>query len=293
MIAIGETHALEVVKHVDFGVYLDGGDLDEILLPNNALPENEADWEIGKFLTVFIYLDSEDRPIATTEIPRAEVGDCALLTVVGKSEFGAFLDWGLAKDLLAPFKEQRVPMEVGRSYVVCLYLDKTGRIAASSFLGRHLAEENDGAFEIREQVDLLIASRSDLGYKAVINGSHLGLIHNSEIVRPITIGDTFAGYIQDIRPDGRINLTLQRPANEMRDALAERILAHLEANGGQSPLTDKSPPDDIYAVYHASKANYKKALGKLYKDRKVTLEHNRVRIADQAQVIKSGPSKSP
>ncbi|MCF6197000.1 MAG: S1-like domain-containing RNA-binding protein [Emcibacter sp.] len=281
MLEIGKTHTLKVTKHVDFGVYLEGDDLEEILLPERYLPADEDVWDIGQFLSVFIYLDSEDRPIATTETPLAEVGDCACLTVVGKSEFGAFLDWGLMKDLLVPFKEQRVPMEVGRSYVVYLYLDVTGRIAASSLLSRHLSEINDGTFSTGQEVDLMIGSRSDLGYKAVINGSHLGLIHNNEIVRPIAIGDKFKGYIGDAREDGRLNITLQKPSLEMRGELADIILAYLKDNGGQCRLTDKSPPDDIYATFHVSKSNYKKALGKLYKARTIKLEDGQITLTQK------------
>ena len=279
MIEVGKTHSLEITKHVDFGVYLEAEDGQEILLPERYLPDDVNAWEIGQHLTIFLYLDSEDRPIATTEIPKAEVGGCAYLTVVEKSEFGSFLDWGLMKDLLVPFKEQRVPMEVGRSYVVYLYLDKTGRIAASSLLSRHLAEQNDEAFKVGEEVDLLIASRSDLGYKAVINGSHLGLIHNNEIVRPITMGDEFKGYIGDLREDGRLNITLQKPALEMRGELADKILDYLKENGGNSSLTDKSPPEDINAIFHVSKSNYKKALGKLYKTRKITMGKNIISLS--------------
>ncbi|HEC01029.1 MAG TPA: GntR family transcriptional regulator [Sphingomonadales bacterium] len=281
MLEIGKTHTLKVTKHVDFGVYLEGDDLEEILLPERYLPADEDAWDIGQFLSVFIYLDSEDRPIATTETPLAEVGDCACLTVVGKSEFGAFLDWGLMKDLLVPFKEQRVPMEVGRSYVVYLYLDVTGRIAASSLLSRHLSEINDGTFSTGQEVDLMISSRSDLGYKAVINGSHLGLIHNNEIVRPIAIGDKFKGYIGDAREDGRLNITLQKPSLEMRGELADIILAYLKDNGGQCRLTDKSPPDDIYATFHVSKSNFKKALGKLYKARTIKLEDGQITLTQK------------
>lgn len=281
MLEIGKTHTLEVVKHVDFGLYLDGGDENEILLPSNYLPENSAAYAVGQFLTVFIYLDSEDRPIATTEIPFAEVGDCAFLTVVEKSQFGSFLDWGLMKDLLVPFKEQRVPMEVGRSYVVYLYLDVTGRIAASSYLGRHLREENDSEFEVLEEVDLFVASRSDLGYKAIINGTHLGLIHTNEITRPVKIGDTFKGYVGEAREDKRINLILQKPSLELRGELSETILQYLKDHGGSTYLTDKSAPEDINAVFHVSKSNYKKALGKLYKERKITIANNRVTLADE------------
>ncbi len=284
MIEIGKTHSLVVLKHVDFGVYLGQNMEDEaqeeILLPERYLPEDITKWEVGACLTVFVYLDSEDRPIATTEIPLCEVGDCACLTTVAKSEFGAFLDWGLMKDLLVPFKEQRIPMEIGRSYVVYLYLDNTGRIAASSRLSKYLSEQNEGHFTHRQEVGLLIASRSDLGYKAVIDGTHLGLIHNNEIVRPVKVGDSFKGYIGMMREDGRINLTLQKPTLKMRDELSETIIDHLKENGGRSSLTDKSPPDAIYAAFRASKSNYKKALGKLYKARRIVMTDGLIKLTE-------------
>jgi len=276
MLEIGKTHSLEVTKHVDFGVYLQGDLTEEILLPERYLPDDPALWEVGQMLDVFVYLDSEDRPIATTEIPFAEVGECAYLTVVEKSDFGSFLDWGLSKDLLAPFKEQRVPMEVGRRYVVYLYVDVTGRIAASSYLGRHMPEMNEGKFKTRQQVDLLIASRSELGYKAVINGTHLGLIHNNDVVRPLRIGDRIKGYIGEPREDGRINLTLQDLAYKMRDELADKIIDHLIRNGGICDITDKSSPEKINTSFHTSKSNYKKALGKLYKAKRISFEDGRV-----------------
>ena len=252
MIEVGKNHTLEVGKHVDFGVYL-----------------------------VIVYLDSEDRPIATTEVPFARVGDCAFLPVVGQSQFGSFVDWGLTKDLLVPFKEQRVPMEVGRSYVVYVFIDKTDRIAASSRLSRFLKEENEGTFEVRQEVDLLIASRSDLGFKAVVNGSHLGLIHTNEVVRPIKVGDQFKGYIGEPREDGRINITLQKLAFEVRDELAEKILVHLSEHGGKTHLTDKSSPEEINAVFHVSKSNYKKALGKLFKQEKIAFHEKSVRLVKE------------
>lgn len=286
MIEVGQKHHLEILKHVDFGVYLHGGlledgQVEEILLPQKYLPENTEDWEVGKFLDVFVYLDSEDRPIATTEIPYAKVGQCAFLTVVGQSQFGSFLDWGLLKDLLVPFKEQRVPMEVGRSYVVYIFMDITNRIAATSRLSRHLKEENEDSFTIRQEVDLLIASRSDLGYKAVIEGTHLGLIHNNDVVRPINVGDQFKGYIGDPREDGRINLTLQKLAFEMRDQLSDIILTHLGEHGGSTHLTDKSSPDEINAIFHVSKSNYKKALGKLFKEGKIAFHEKSVRLVEK------------
>ena len=280
MIDVGKNHTLEVIKHVDSGVYLKSED-EEILLPEKYLPEDEKLWAVGAFLDVFVYLDSEDRPIATTEVPYAIVGECAFLPVVGQSRFGSFVDWGLSKDLLVPFKEQRIPMEIGRSYVVYLFIDKTNRIAASSRLSKYLKEENENDFDVRQEVDLLIASRSDLGYKAVINGSHLGLIHNNEIVRPIKVGDRFKGYIGEPRADKRINLTLQKLAYEMRDELSEKILSHMREHGGKTHLTDKSSPEEINEVFHVSKSNYKKALGKLFKEGKIQLHERSIRLIEK------------
>ncbi|WP_417317221.1 S1 RNA-binding domain-containing protein [Emcibacter sp.] len=279
MAEIGKTQSLEIVKHVDFGVYLDGDMEEEILLPQRYLPEDPKEWEVGQFIDVFVYLDSEDRPIATTETPLAEVDECACLTVINRTKFGAFLDWGLSKDLLVPFKEQRIPMEPGKSYVVFLYLDNTGRIAATSRLSRHLSELNDDEFKVRQKVDLLVATRSDMGYKVVINGTHLGLIHNDDVTRPLQIGDRLSGFIKKPRPDGRINITLQRPANELRHELADQIMEYLQENDGRCELTDKSDPEAIRATFQTSKSTYKKALGKLYKDKKIIFEADCIRLA--------------
>ncbi len=230
-------------------------------------------------LEVFIYLDSDDRLIATTETPYAEVGKCAHMRVVSTGAFGAFMNWGLSKDLLVPFKEQRSPMHVGREYTVFVFIDATGRIAASSKLSSFLKEEDNGKIFIEDQmVSLQIASRSDLGYKAVIDGTHLGLIHNSDILNPIYVGSKVDGYIKNIREDGRLNLTLQARGEEAIDSLSKNILEFLEAEGGSSPLTDKSPPEVIYKTFKVSKLSYKKALGKLYKAKLITIEKDKVKL---------------
>lgn len=270
MVAIGKKNRLSIVKQVDFGCYLDGGEeFAEILIPARYVPK---DSDIGDVLEVFVYLDSEDRLIATTEEPFAEIGQCAFLEVIDIGEFGAFLNWGLLKDLFVPFKEQRIPMLIGKYYTVFLYLDSTSRIAASSKLSTFLKEENEGAFTVGQSVDLLIASRSDIGYKAVINHTHLGIIHNNDILNPINVGENLIGYIKSIRPDGRINLSPQPKGEDLRDPLAKKILAYLESQGGSTTLTDKSPPEEIYKIFNVSKSNYKKALGALYKQNRILLE---------------------
>jgi predicted RNA-binding protein (virulence factor B family) len=280
MIEIGKIHALKVVKQVDFGFYLDGEDLGEILLPIRYAPPELAPDDV---LEVFLYLDSDDRPIATTEVPNATVGECAHLKVIDQSKFGAFLDWGLSKDLLVPLKEQRVPMQTGKSYTVILYLDKTGRIAATARLSDHLAEEDtDKIFNLYQEVNLHIVSRSDMGFRAVVNGTHLGLIHNSDVYKMFNLGEKVVGYIKSITEAGRINLILQDPSPErrmdLRGDLSELIIKHLKGNEGHSNITDKSPPGMIYEAYNVSKSNYKKAIGQLYKDKRIRIEKDHIKL---------------
>ena len=275
MAHIGRMNMLTIVKQVDFGFYLDGDDLGEILIPNRYVPRELS---VDDDIEVFLYFDSEDRIIATTETPRVKLEECAHLPVVSTSDFGAFLDWGLPKELLVPFKEQRVPMREGKSYTVFVFLDATGRIAASSKLDKFLLEHNKECFRKEQRVSLHIASRSEMGYKAVINGSHLGLIHNSDTLGDITIGSNVTGYIKRIREDDRIDLMLTSTKRDAIDDLAEDIVIQLQSDGGQSTITDKSAPDEIYALYRTSKSNYKKALGKLYKEKRITLNNNTITL---------------
>ncbi|MCF6344909.1 MAG: S1-like domain-containing RNA-binding protein [Thiomicrorhabdus sp.] len=275
MANIGQINPLKVVKLVEFGVYVDGGDLGEILLPARYVPDNT---EVGQVLDLFIYLDSQDRLVATTDKPLASVGEVVYLRVNQVNRTGAFLDWGMPKDLMVPFAEQRVPMEENRSYCVYLYVDNTGRVAASSKLSWYLHEKN-GDFKSGQEVKLQVVSRSDLGYTAVINGTHLGLIHSSDILQPLRMGQKLKGYIKGIRPDHKINLRIQRHGAAARDELGERILAFLAENNGESSLTDKSSPDAIFKEYRTSKANYKKTLGRLYKAKKITLSSEKITLA--------------
>ncbi len=274
MANIGQINPLKVVKLVEFGVYVDGGELGEILLPARYVPDNI---EVGQVLDLFVYLDSQDRLVATTDKPLASVGEVAYLRVNQVNRTGAFLDWGMPKDLMVPFSEQRVPMEEGRSYCVYIYVDNTGRVAASSKLSLYLHEKN-GDFKSGQEVRLQVVSRSDLGYTAVIDGTHLGLIHNSDILQPLRMGQKLKGYIKGIRPDHKINLRIQRHGAAARDELGERILALLAENGGQSELTDKSSPEAIFKEYRTSKANYKKTLGRLYKAKKITISADKITL---------------
>ena len=274
MAQIGQINQLEIIKEVEFGLYLDGGDLGEILLPKRYVP---AKARVGQTLEVFIHLDSQDRLVATTDKPLAEIGQVAYLKVTDVNRTGAFMDWGMPKDLLVPYAEQRVPMEKGRFYCVYLYIDLSGRIAASSKISLHLKETND-QFKSGQPVKLMVVSRSDMGYTAVIDGTHLGLIHKSDILQPLRMGQKMQGYIKGIRPDHRINLTLQKRGQEAQDELGMMIMAVLEANEGESDITDKSTPQQIFDRYRVSKASYKKALGRLLSAKKITISPDKIRL---------------
>jgi predicted RNA-binding protein (virulence factor B family) len=275
MVAIGKLNHLNVVKKVDFGVYLDGEELGEILLPERYVPPGCT---VGEGLDVFIYLDSEDLLIATTQTPKAVVGECAYLKVVEVNQVGAFLDWGLPKDLLVPYGEQQKPMEVGQSYVVTLYVDEASeRIAASSRLNKFIVDTSP-YFKPQQAVELLICERTDLGYKAVVNQGVIGLLFNSDVIKPVRYGETLQGYIKQIREDNKLDLCLQLVTREALDALSEKILAFIEAEGGQTTLTDKSAPEDIAKQFGVSKSSYKKALGKLYQKRLILIEKQQVSL---------------
>ncbi|NOQ81041.1 MAG: GntR family transcriptional regulator [Methylophaga sp.] len=280
MAELGKLNTLTVLKKLDFGIYLDGGGLDEILLPRRYVPEGCS---VGDQLEVFIYLDSEDMLIATTETPKAMVGECAFLKVIEVNRVGAFLDWGLPKDLLVPFGEQQKPMEVGQSYVVYLYIDPASeRIAASTKLDKFLGDTSP-YYKEQQQVDLLICGRTDLGYKAVVDGGTIGLLFNSDVFKPITVGQTMKGYIKHIREDKKLDLCLQLVTREALDDLSEKILAFIKAEGGKTTMTEKSPPDVISQQFGVSKSSYKKALGKLYKKRLIVIEKTYIALVDGSQ----------
>lgn len=277
MLNIGQYNQLTIVKSADIGLFLDGGKYGNILLPKRYVPEGA---KIGGILNVFIYLDSEDCIIATTLTPLAMVGQCAFLEVKETNKIGAFLDWGLPKDLLVPFNEQQKPMEVGRKYVVYLYLDPyTQRITASSKLSRHLEERSSG-FKVGQEVDIQICGRTELGYKAVVNHTHLGLVFRDDAFRTLLYGEQLKGYIKNIRDDRKIGLTIQKIAGSGKDELADKILAYLKSHGGESYLTDKSEPDAIHKQYNVSKGNYKNALSKLYKERKIIITPEKITLAE-------------
>ncbi len=275
MAEIGKMNGLPVVRACHHGLILDGGDLGEILMPNRYIPN---EWKAGDVLEVFLMLDSEDRLTATTLKPVAMVDEFASLRVVSVTHIGAFLNWGLPKDLFVPFREQNVEMREGQSYFVRVYFDKiSGRIAASSKLDKYLdrtpAQGKDG-----DKVDLQIAAKTDLGYKAIINGTHWGMIFHNEVFQPLEQGQKVDGYIKQVRPDGKVDLTLQKVDANRFSSLADVIIKHLEEQGGFMPVTDKSPPEEIYKLFGVSKKAYKRAIGGLYKKRLITFENNGTKL---------------
>ncbi len=277
MVTLGRSYKLKVLKAVDFGFYLDADELGEVLLPRKYAPEGLA---VGDSVRVFLYLDSNDLPVATTQSPRAEVGQFAYLRVVDTTGVGAFLDWGLEKDLLVPFAEQHRPMEEGKSYLVRLYLDPNdGRIVASSKIDKFLDDDRPHRFKPRQAVELIIANSTDLGYKAIVNHSHWGLLYKDEVFQRLSFGQSIKGFIQRVRPDGRIDLTLQG-GQVSRDKNAEAILDYLKAQGGFAPVHDKSDPRLISELFGISKGAFKKAIGGLYKQRLIAIEKDGIRLLD-------------
>ena len=275
MVEIGAFNRLQVVKQVDFGVYVDGGDLDTILLPRRYVP---GGCEVGDWVDVFLYFDSDDLLIATTEKPKVQVGDCEFLKVVDINHAGAFMDWGLSKDLLVPYNEQQKPMEVGYSYVVHVFHDQNSdRIAASTKLNHHLDEETVW-LKPRQAVNLLIAGRTELGYKAVVDNKYLGLIFRADAFRPLKIGERLPGFVKTIRADGKIDLLISQGTLQGDHDLAEQIIRHLQDRGGESQLSDKSDPDEIYRLFKVSKKKYKQALGTLYKSKRILIESGKITL---------------
>lgn len=276
MIQIGKTNSLTIVKEVDFGLYLDGESLGEILLPIRYVP---ATYVIGEKLEVFLYFDSEDRLITTTLKPYAQVGEFAFLKCIAINQAGAFLDWGLAKDLLLPYDEQTYRPEVGKSYIVYVYKDEhSGRIAASTKIRDFIDEESLGEFSVGQEVQLLNANKTDLGYQMIVNNTHLALLHNHEVLRPIQHGERLTGFIQNIRADRKIDLCLFKQASDKTDEVGVAILYQLKTNQGFLPLHDKSAPEAIQATFGVSKKIFKKSIGSLYKQKLITISSDGIRL---------------
>jgi len=265
---LGQINHLKIVRKVDFGFYLDGENLGEILMPKRYI---FPDMKIGDTIDVMVYLDGEERLLATTEIPFAQVGDFAYLKVNKIENVGAFLDWGLSKELLVPFSEQKVKMEEGKSYVVHVYIDKiTDRITGSMKLEKFINKEKP-EYTINQEVDLLIWTLTDVGYKAIINNQHIGVIYKNEIFRKISNGQKMKGYIKKIRDDDKIDLTLDKIGYTKIDSFAQLILNAIQKSGGFLPYNDKTDPEIIYNIFGMSKKVFKQSIGNLFKQRYIEI----------------------
>jgi len=265
---LGKMNRLTVARRADQGLYLAGGP-EDILLPNRYVPEGA---NVGDELDVFVYLDNEERLVATTQTPFAQVGDFAWLEVAWVNQFGAFLDWGLMKDLFVPFGEQKMKMQKGRSYLVHVHLDpETFRIMASAKVERYLSKEWP-PYHGGDEVDALVWQKTDLGFKVIVDNQFAGLLFDDEIFRQLHSGDRLRAYVKQVRPDGKIDLSLQKKGQKAVHDFSDILLEHLRTNGGFTPLGDKSPAEEIYALFGVSKKVYKKAVGDLYRQRLITIE---------------------
>ena len=276
-VQLGKFNSLVVTRAVDFGLYLDAGEVGEVLLPQRYVP---ADARVGQPLRVFLYLDSEERLVATTQTPRVEVGQFAWLTVKWTNQYGAFLDWGLLKDLFCPFAEQRQRMEVGQRHLVYCFIDpRTYRILCSARVDRFL---NPDVSDCRrgQRVDALICSRTELGYKAIVDHRHAALLFHRDVCQPLTPGQHVTAFIKQVRPDGKIDLRLSEShGREEVESFSRRLLDALrKEKDGFLPLHDKSPAEEIYRAFGVSKKTFKQALGALYKQGYVTLLTTGTRI---------------
>lgn len=281
MIEIGKVNTLEVSRIGPYGIYLDGEGYGEVLLLRAGAPQQA---ELGDSLDVFVYIDSDDTLVASAVHPLIEVGQCAALKVVSLTDHGAFLNWGLSADLFVPRSEQMGEMSVGSTCVVFAMLDESShRMIASAKLYHYLDDENDGVFSAGQSVTLLICQRTELGFKALVDGTHLGMLFHNEVFTDVQIGDSCAGYIKTIREDGKLDLSLQKSGIAARGDLENRILDFLKAHQGVSTLTDKSPPEEIYKAFGVSKKVYKKALGALYRSRLIVVSKDKVELAASAK----------
>lgn len=273
---LGKYCTLDIVKLMSFGAYLDGGPFGEVLLPKSYVPKKA---KVGDSVKVFLYCDSEDRVIATALKPLAIVGQFAYLKAVDVNQFGAFLDWGIPmKHLFVPFREQVKKMEVGRSYVVYVYLDSTtDRIVASSRLKRFLKQKKI-RLAVGESVDILVFARTELGYKVIVNQRHEGLIYRNEVFQVLKQGENLKGFVKNIREDNKLDISLQKQGAGGISEAATKVLEQVKKHQGFLPLTDKSKPEAIYGLLKMSKKSFKKAVGNLYKRRLVRLEKRGIRL---------------
>ena len=274
-IKLGKYNQLEVVKEVDFGVYLNGDEDGEILLPKRYVPEGTKP---GDILNVFIYLDMEERLVATTLQPYVQVGEFACLQVAWVNQFGAFLDWGLMKDLFVPFREQKMKMQKGKRYVVHVHLDEESyRIVASAKVEHYLSTEKP-EYQLGQEVNVMVWQRTDLGYKVIVENQFSGMLFHNEVFQPLEAGMHLSAFVKQVRPDGKIDLELQKAGARKVDDFSEVLLQYIKDNDSFTPLNDKTDAEVIYQTFGVSKKTFKKAVGDLYKKRLVVLEEGGIRL---------------
>ena len=278
MAIIGRRNTLSIERASGPGLYLNGGTLGEILLPGRYITKAMVP---GAKLDVFVYLDSEDRLVATTETPRAMVGEFAYLKVISINlRIGAFLDWGLSKDLLLPFREQEIPVRVGQSVIACVYLDeKTNRIVASTRLRRQLNRSRN-TYRDGQPADLLITGKTPLGYNAIVDNDRQGLLYHDNLASPLTVGQRLKGFVRTVRPGGKLDLSLDPSGYKRVAPLKDQIVELLEAKGGKLDFDDSSSPEAIRATFGCSKKAFKQALGALYKSRRIAFKNPGMELLD-------------
>ncbi|MDH5434463.1 MAG: S1-like domain-containing RNA-binding protein [Gammaproteobacteria bacterium] len=279
MIKIGQFNFLQISQKSERGTLLSAGQLGSVFLSKKETPNN---CNVGDKLQVFIYQNARDEIVATTRKPKIELGGVACLKVISTSNVGAFMDWGLPKDLFVPFGQQAKPMKSGQSHLVYMYEDNTGRLCASSKLNRMLDEKGKGVKE-KDKVNLLVGDKTELGYKVVVNQKFWGLLHHSDVFRELQYGQALSGVVKKIRNDGKVDIALQAGKEDSEDKLATKILKQIASDGGFSPYHDKSPPERIYQVFGVSKKAFKAALGTLYKQKKITIEENGIRLTEDTK----------
>ena len=277
---LGDFNRLRVVRKVDFGVYLDGGPEGDILLPTRYVPQG---LKIGEEVDVFLYLDQEERLTATTEHPKAKVGDFAWLECTWVNQYGAFLDWGLMKDLFCPFREQKMRMMKGHSYLVHVHIDpESYRIMASAKL-EHYFDTTPPPYQPGDQVELLVWQKTDLGFKVVVDNRYPALVYDNQVFRPLHGGDRTMGYINQVRPDGKVDVALQQQGRQGTEDFAEELLSYLKEHDGFCPFGDKSDAQDIRDTFHVSKKTFKRAIGDLYKRHLILLEDEGIRLKEEGK----------
>lgn len=277
MVPIGKYNDMKINKILNFGAYLDAGDTDEILLPLHKLPENA---ESGDVIRVFVYKDSENRPIATTDHPKIQLNQFAFLEVKDVNKYGAFLDWGIENQLLVPFREQKEEMEAGKRYVVMMYLDRiSDRLVATTKVDKHL-ESQPEEMEEGQEVDVLVYDETDLGYNVIVDHKYQGLVYGNEVFHEVNIGDEYPGYVKKIRDDGNIDISLRKTGIEGLQDNSKRIYQALRESHGFLPLNDKSSPNAIRDILQMSKKTFKRSIGMLYKQRIIEITDDGIRLVE-------------